>query len=464
MATSDLLNELNKEGFKIDVDFEIKWLAITLLFCTVGLLLENKRRGAAEIIEQRRSQTTSERVRAGKVAQRFFCYFTLSNFKGSSRFSIDSIQITEPGQCYPNGVEVEYTPWLIVGLGNPGNKYHGTRHNVGFEMIDRISQEEGILLNTVQSKALIGIGSIGEVPVLLAKPQAYMNFSGESVGPLAAYYQVPLRHILLVYDEMSLPNGVLRLQPKGGHGHHNGVKSVMNHLDGCREFPRLCIGIGNPPGTMDMKAYLLQNFSSLERKQVDAALEQGVEAVRTLLTTESFVMERGPRYNAYAELRESKLRMKNTKQQRPQQPQEHELNLSPPKKQVKFQGSFPATPTTGRRGSSVLAQSVPDFSAALRKENRKPSSMLPPMMEKSKTPPAGSKNSKLYGVGAKLGGSKSANSGEKRCGGLMARKSYATVEELKGLSSAAAHAINGENRGGRSGRGIGKTVLGCRQY
>ncbi|XP_031267119.1 chloroplastic group IIB intron splicing facilitator CRS2-B, chloroplastic-like [Pistacia vera] len=179
--------------------------------------------------------------------------------------------------------KVEYTPWLIVGLGNPGNKYHGTRHNVGFEMIDHIAQAQGVLMNTVQSKALIGIGSIGEVPILLAKPQAYMNFSGESVGPLAAHYQVPLRHILVIYDEMSLMNGVLRLQPKGGHGHHTGMKSVMGHLDGCRDFPRLCIGIGNPPGNMDMKAFLLQKFSSVEQKQIDAALEQGVEAVRSLV-------------------------------------------------------------------------------------------------------------------------------------------------------------------------------------
>ncbi|GFY86774.1 peptidyl-tRNA hydrolase family protein [Actinidia rufa] len=183
----------------------------------------------------------------------------------------------------PNGVKAEYTPWLIVGLGNPGIKYHGTRHNVGFEMIDHISQVEGVQLNTIQSKALIGIGSIGEVPILLAKPQAYMNFSGESVGPLAAYYQVPLRHILLVYDEMNLPNGVLKLQRKAGHGYHNGVKSVIGHLDGCREFPRLCIGIGNPPGSMDMKAYLLQKFSLLEREQVDAALQQGLDAVRNLV-------------------------------------------------------------------------------------------------------------------------------------------------------------------------------------
>ncbi|ONI17189.1 hypothetical protein PRUPE_3G143700 [Prunus persica] len=133
-----------------------------------------------------------------------------------------------------NGAKVEYTPWLIVGLGNPGNKYHGTRHNIGFEMIDSIAKTQGVVMNTIQSKALVGIGSIGEVPILLAKPQAYMNYSGESVGPLAAYYQVPLRHILLVYDEMSLPNGVLRIQPKGGHGYHNGVSVENQCCSGCR--------------------------------------------------------------------------------------------------------------------------------------------------------------------------------------------------------------------------------------
>ncbi|CAN7067990.1 hypothetical protein IGI04_041349 [Brassica rapa subsp. trilocularis] len=179
--------------------------------------------------------------------------------------------------------KVEYTPWLIVGLGNPGNKYQGTRHNVGFEMIDKLARKEGVLMNTIQSKALIGIGAIEEVPILLAKPQTYMNFSGESVGSLAAHYQVPLRHILLIYDEMALPNGVLRLQPKGGQGYHNGVKSVMGNLDGRRNFPRLSIGIGHPPGNMDMKAFLLQKFSPSERKQIDEALEQGSEAVKTLV-------------------------------------------------------------------------------------------------------------------------------------------------------------------------------------
>ncbi|KAF3434490.1 hypothetical protein FNV43_RR25593 [Rhamnella rubrinervis] len=158
------------------------------------------------------------------------------------------------------------------------------------------------------------------------------------------------------------------------------------------------------------------------------------------LTTESYIMERGPRYREYAELRETKLRVKNLR------PQELELKLTPPKKQVRFQASLVGN---ARKGSSVLAQSVPDFSFALRKENRKPASTLPSMLEV--TPPL-KKGSKTSGILSNSRGSKSANAGDKRSngGGLMARKSYASVEELKGLSLAAKNAIiNGENRGGR---------------
>ncbi|GJN40642.1 hypothetical protein PR202_gb29889 [Eleusine coracana subsp. coracana] len=143
-------------------------------------------------------------------------------------------------------------------------------------MVDRIARDEGITMNTIQSKSLLGVGladkskllfgSIGEVPILLVKPQSYMNYCGEAI-----------------YDEMSLPNGVLRVQRKGGHGRHNGLQNVIEHLDGCREFPRLSIGIGSPPGKMDTRAFLLQKFSSEERLQIDTALEQGVDAVRTLV-------------------------------------------------------------------------------------------------------------------------------------------------------------------------------------
>ncbi|KAJ8761197.1 hypothetical protein K2173_001253 [Erythroxylum novogranatense] len=165
------------------------------------------------------------------------------------------------------------------------------------------------------------------------------------------------------------------------------------------------------------------------------------------LMTESYITERGPRYKAYAELRESKLRMKSLRLQ-----EEEECKIikqTPPKKQVKFQENL----TNSRKGSSFLAQSVPDFSATLRKENRKPPLEL--------TPP--SKNSsKVKGILSNSRGSKSANTGEKKNvnGGLIARKSYATIQELKGLCTSASNAINGEDRRGRGG----KTVLGYRQF
>ncbi|KAG6481364.1 hypothetical protein ZIOFF_057964 [Zingiber officinale] len=167
----------------------------------------------------------------------------------------------------------EYTPWLIAGLGNPGNKYHGTRHNVGFEMIDHISRAEGITLNSIQSKALIGIGSIGEVPILL-------------VGPLAAYYQVPLRHILLMYDEMSLPNGVLRVQRKGGHGHHNGCETTFDttspRANSYTPFNVAATSIlsWNAATAPPSRA---ASSSSQAASTMDSALEQGVDAVRTLV-------------------------------------------------------------------------------------------------------------------------------------------------------------------------------------
>ncbi|KDP32967.1 hypothetical protein JCGZ_12998 [Jatropha curcas] len=177
---------------------------------------------------------------------------------------------------------------------------------------------------------------------------------------------------------------------------------------------------------------------------------QSDQLVTLKLTTDSYIMERGPRYGAYAELRESKLKMKNLRQE---EIEESDFKQTPPKKQVKFQANL----TNSKKGfskSSVLAQSVPDFSATLRKENRKPPLEL--------TPP--SKNwAKVNGILSNSRGSKSASAGEKKTG-IMARKSYASVEELKGLSMAAASAISGENRGGRVGRGIGKTVLGYRQF
>ncbi|KAK3204883.1 hypothetical protein Dsin_018929 [Dipteronia sinensis] len=175
-------------------------------------------------------------------------------------------------------------PWLFVGLGNPGDKYKGTRHNLGFEMVDAFAEAQGISMNTAHCKAIFGQGFIGDTPVLLAKPQTYMNLSGESAGPLAAYYKLPLNHVIVFHDDMGLPSGVLRLQNNGGHGGHNGLKSVIHNLRGNREFARLRIGIGRPPGQMDPKAFLLQKFNKLARERIDVALQEGVEVLKLLVS------------------------------------------------------------------------------------------------------------------------------------------------------------------------------------
>ncbi|XP_022574929.1 peptidyl-tRNA hydrolase, mitochondrial [Brassica napus] len=185
-------------------------------------------------------------------------------------------------RCYCTSVHQQ--PWLFLGLGNPGDKYNGTRHNIGFEMIDVFAESVGIQMNLLNFKAIMGQGFVGDVPVILAKPQTYMNLSGESSGPLAAYYKLPLNRVLVVHDDTQLPCGVLRLQEKGGHGCHNGLKSVMHHFRGNKEFARLRIGIGKPPGQMDPKAFLLQKFSMLARERIDGALAEGVEALKLVLS------------------------------------------------------------------------------------------------------------------------------------------------------------------------------------
>ncbi|KAG7592131.1 Peptidyl-tRNA hydrolase [Arabidopsis thaliana x Arabidopsis arenosa] len=174
-------------------------------------------------------------------------------------------------------------PWLIVGLGNPGKKYQGTRHNVGFEMVDALANAEGISMNTVNFKALFGKGVIGNIPIMLAKPQTFMNLSGESVGQIVSFYKIPLKQVLVVYDDLDLPFGKLRLLPKGGHGGHNGMRSIIDRLKGSRDFPRLRIGIGRPPGKMDTANFVLRQFNRQEQEELDHTFQTGLEAIRILL-------------------------------------------------------------------------------------------------------------------------------------------------------------------------------------
>lgn len=198
----------------------------------------------------------------------------------TSTSSPDTPAISAP---QPEKPKPKPQPWLIVGLGNPGKRYAGTRHNVGFEMIDTIADAEGISMGSVSFKAQFGKGFIGDVPIMLAKPQTFMNASGESVGAIVSYYKIPLKQVLVVFDDLDLPFAKLRLLPKGGHGGHNGMRSIMNHLKGNRDFPRLRIGIGRPPGKMDPASFVLRTFNRQEREELDFTLQNGLEAMRILV-------------------------------------------------------------------------------------------------------------------------------------------------------------------------------------
>ena len=173
--------------------------------------------------------------------------------------------------------------FLIVGLGNPGREYRANRHNVGFMTLDRAVERHKLLgFTKKQGKALITSGRIAEKPVVLAKPQTYMNLSGEAVGSLLRFYDIPLEQLLVCYDDLDLPVGTLRLRPDGGSAGQNGVKSIIQHL-GTEKFPRLRIGIGRPPGRMDAAAYVLQDFKGDAAEIMDATLARAVDALECFL-------------------------------------------------------------------------------------------------------------------------------------------------------------------------------------
>jgi PTH1 family peptidyl-tRNA hydrolase len=171
--------------------------------------------------------------------------------------------------------------YLIVGLGNPGRKYRGNRHNIGFMAVDELAAAHKIEGSTVQNKAIVGNGRIHNKNVIIAKPQTYMNSSGDSVGPLARYYKVPPENVLVVYDELDLPFGTIRLRENGGAGGHNGMKSIINHLG--QGFPRVRLGIGRPPGQMPVPAYVLQDFHKDDLPLLNDVLSEAVRAIETYL-------------------------------------------------------------------------------------------------------------------------------------------------------------------------------------
>jgi PTH1 family peptidyl-tRNA hydrolase len=174
--------------------------------------------------------------------------------------------------------------YLIVGLGNPGSEYHNTRHNVGFRCADALAEAHGLAFDPrKKSKARIAEGVISGKRVLVVKPQTYMNLSGSSVQGLAAFYKITPDRMIVVFDDLDLPLGTLRIRPTGGSGGHKGLTDIIRRL-GTQDFPRIRFGIGRPPGRMDPAAYVLQGFSPDELPAVEQTVARALKAVETWLT------------------------------------------------------------------------------------------------------------------------------------------------------------------------------------
>lgn len=170
---------------------------------------------------------------------------------------------------------------LIVGLGNPGRKYAGNRHNVGFQCLDRLAEAWGLSFSKREHKALLAQGEIAGLKAILVKPQTFMNLSGEVVGRLAHFYEVPAEGILVIYDDLDLPVGKIRVRPEGGSGGHRGMNSIIQHLS-TDAFPRLRVGIGRPTHG-DPVDYVLGDFAPEERIGIEEAYERAVSAVEIWL-------------------------------------------------------------------------------------------------------------------------------------------------------------------------------------
>lgn len=169
---------------------------------------------------------------------------------------------------------------LIIGLGNPGRKYKGTRHNVGFELVDRLASDAGLKFRfDKKSNAEIAKMNSG---VVLVKPQTFMNLSGESVTSLVRFFKLAPENALVVYDDVALPIGRLRFRKSGSAGGHNGIKSIIQHLNG-DNFPRLKVGIGDPDGSREMIGHVLGRFAPEERPEMEKSLEKAAEAVKYAL-------------------------------------------------------------------------------------------------------------------------------------------------------------------------------------
>ncbi len=173
---------------------------------------------------------------------------------------------------------------LIAGLGNPSQEYYGTRHNVGFEVISALSKAWNIPVEKKEARAVTGKGYLRSEKIILAKPQTFMNLSGESIRVLADYYRIPTENIIVICDDINLPVGQLRIRRSGSAGGHNGLKSIIRCLD-TEDFARIRIGVGDKPINTELADYVLGRFSKEEKPVINDAVNDAVSACEVILNT-----------------------------------------------------------------------------------------------------------------------------------------------------------------------------------
>ena len=176
--------------------------------------------------------------------------------------------------------------YIVVGLGNPGSKYDNTRHNIGFEALDYIAKENGVSVTKAKFSALYGVWDTGEAKVMLLKPQTFMNLSGDAVAAAAHFYKVPAQNIIVIYDDVSLDVGKMRIREKGSAGGHNGIKSIIGHMG--QEFPRIKMGVGQKPHPeYDLADWVLGKFSDSDKKLLADRFEDAHKAVKLMVKGDS---------------------------------------------------------------------------------------------------------------------------------------------------------------------------------
>ena len=181
-----------------------------------------------------------------------------------------------------SGETIKAPAFLIVGLGNPGREFKESRHNIGFMIVDRLAEMLDIRLKKVQSKAIVSTMKIDGKPIILIKPQTFMNLSGNAVASLAKYYKVSVENILVIHDDIDLPLGTIRIRKDGGSAGQKGVASIIERL-GTESFPRMRLGVGRPAGKKQAATYVLEKFLPQEKDILEITMKKGVDAIKLFI-------------------------------------------------------------------------------------------------------------------------------------------------------------------------------------